>query len=98
MPKLRYPAVMAGMIGGAMLLFGPAPASATTLPGLAVAAPAHVGLPKRSSVVIATGVHGDMIGAGTGRDIGPEGRDSTFILTAIIMLSHGGWAPGSALG
>jgi hypothetical protein len=44
MRKYGYPAIMAGVIGGAMLLFGPAEASATTLPGLAVAAPAHVGI------------------------------------------------------
>ena len=47
MRKFRCSAVLAGTIGGAMLLFGPAPASATTLPGLAVAAPAHVGIAEQ---------------------------------------------------
>jgi hypothetical protein len=40
MRNVRISAVAASLIGGAMLLFAPASASATALPGLAVAAPA----------------------------------------------------------
>ncbi len=39
MRKLKFTAVAAGLIGGAMLLFATAPASAATLPGAALAAP-----------------------------------------------------------
>ena len=44
MRRFQMTAVTAGLIGGTMLLFGAAPASAATLPSLAVAAPAEAGM------------------------------------------------------
>jgi hypothetical protein len=44
MRRFQMTAVTAGLIGGTMLLFGAAPASAATLPRLAVAAPAEAGM------------------------------------------------------
>jgi Ni/Co efflux regulator RcnB len=47
MHRFRITAVAAGLIGGTMLLFAAAPASAATLPSLTVAAPAEAGMVEK---------------------------------------------------
>lgn len=42
-----YSMVLAGVLGGAILLFGSAPAAATTLPGITVAVPVDVGIAEQ---------------------------------------------------